>query len=295
MVGLPRSGQSNGKFDLKKYNTLLTNLNRFGITKQDIEESLRMMLIINKFQNQQGSAVIATPGEAKELFRQFNTPYEIRVAEFQAGTPGKLVKPNARKVTELPAAEQKAVNAYFNANKGSYNIPGWMDVMVVEFKYSLFTAQAAKKATAKELQKFYNANKALFTGKDGKPQTFAAAKAKVRDEFIKIESADMAQRAAEDFAVDAADAVAAVDKKADKINAFRKIADRLKLAVIENPKVSFTSGNISSIHSADLVAALNQAAGNPVTKVVASRVRISPTATRSNVSKTVISPSIRSS
>ena len=80
----------------------------------------------------------------------------------------------------------------------------------------------------------------------------------------------MAQRAAEDFAVDAADAVAAVDKKADKINAFRKIADRLKLAVIENPKVSFTSGNISSIHSADLVAALNQAAGNPVTKVVAT-------------------------
>ena len=262
--------QSNGKFDLKKYNTLLTNLNRFGITKQDIEESLRMLLIINKFQNQQGSAVIATPGEAKEMFRQFNTPYEIRIAEFQVGTPGKLVKPNARKVTELPAAEQKAVNAYFNANKGSYNIPGWLDVMVVEFKYSLFTAQAAKKATAKELQKFYNANKALFTGKDGKPQTFAAAKAKVRDEFIKIESADMAQRAAEDFAVDAADAVAAVDKKADKINSFRKVADRLKLAVIENPKVSFTAGNISSIHSADLVAALNQVAGNPVTKVVAT-------------------------
>ena len=260
--------QSDGKFDMKKYNTLLTNLNRMGITKQDIEESLRMMLIINKFQNQLGSAVIATPGEAKELYRQFNTTYELRIAEFQTATPGKLAKPNARKVTELPAAEQKAVTGFFNANKGSYNIPGWLDVMVVEFKYSFFTAQAAKKATDKELLKFYNANKSLFNGKDGKTLSFAAAKAKVRDEFIKIESADLAQRAAEDFAVDAADAVAAVDKKADKINAFRKAADKLKLAVMENPKVAFTASSIGTIHSADLVAALNQVAGNPVTKVV---------------------------
>jgi hypothetical protein len=92
----------------------------------------------------------------------------------------------------------------------------------------------------------------------------------VRDEFVKIESADLAQRAAEDFAVDAADAVAAVDKKADKINAFRKAADKLKLAVMENRKVAFTAQSIGTIHSAELVNALNQVAGNPVTKVVAT-------------------------
>ena len=262
--------QTNNAFDMKKYQNLLTNLGRLGITKQDIEGAIRMMLVINKFQNQQTSAVIATPGEAKELFRQFNTPYEIRVAEFQLGKAAPLAKPNARKVAELAAADQKAVTAFFNANKGKYTIPGSLDVMVVEFKNSLFIAQASKKATAKELLKFYNANKSLFTGKDGKAQPFAAVRAKVRDEFVKIESADLAQRAAEDFAVDAADAVAAVDKKADKINAFRKAADKLKLAVMENNKVSFTAQSIGTIYSAELVNALNQVAGNPVTKVVAT-------------------------
>ena len=262
--------QSNGKFDMQKYKNLLTNLGRMGITKDDIESALRMMLVINKFQNQLGSAVIATPGEAKELYRQFNTPYEIRVAEFQTAKAGALARANARKVADLEAAEQKAVTAFFEANKGKYTIPGWLDVMVVEFKNSIFTKEAAKKATEKELLKFYNANKSLFNDKDGKAQPFNAVKAKVRDEFVKIESTDLAQRAAEDFAVEVADAVAAVDKKADKIAAFRKAADRLKLAVVESPKVLFTDRSISSIHSAELVAALNQVAGNPVTKVVAT-------------------------
>ena len=262
--------QSNGKFDISKYNNLVANLGKIGITKEEIAESIRMILVINKLQNQLSGAVIATPGEAKELFRQFNTSFEVRVAEFQTGTPGKLVKPNARKVTELPVAEQSAVTAFFNANKKNYNIPGWLDVMVVEFKNSVFTAQAAKKATAKELLKFYNANKNLFAGKDGKPQPFNTVRAKVRDEFVKLESAELALRAAEDFAVDAADAVAAADKKADKVKAFRQAADKLKLTVMENPKVPFTATSIGSIHSADLVKALEQVAGNPVTKVVAA-------------------------
>ena len=262
--------QSEGKFDMQKYKNLLTNLGRMGITKEDIESALRMMLVINKFQSQLGSAVIATPGEAKELYRQFNTPYEIRVAEFQIAKAPALARANARKVADLDAAEQKAVTAFFEANKGKYTIPGWLDVMVVEFKNSIFTKQAAKKATDKELLKFYNANKSLFNDKDGKAQPFAAVKAKVRDEFVKIESTDLAQRAAEDFAVEVADAVAAVDKKADKIAAFRKVADRLKLAIVESPKVLFTDRSISSIHSAELVSALNQVAGNPVTKVVAT-------------------------
>lgn len=262
--------QSNGKFDMQKYKNLLSNLGRMGITKEDIESALRMMLVINKFQNQLGSAVIATPGEARELYRQFNTPYEIRVAEFQTAKAPALARANARKVADLAAAEQKAVTAFFEANKGKYTIPGWLDVMVVEFKNSIFTKEAAKKATEKELLKFYNANKSLFNGKDGKVQPYAAVKAKVRDEFVKIESTDLAQRAAEDFAVEVADAVAAVDKKADKIAAFRKAADRLKLAIVENPKVLFSDRSISSIHSAELVNALNQVAGNPVTKVVAT-------------------------
>ena len=260
--------QSEGKFDMKKYTNLKNNLARFGINQKDMEDALRMLLIVNKLQNHVGSSVIATPGEARELYRRFNTSYQMRVAEFQLAKAPQMVKPKAAKVAELPAAEQAAVTAFFKENAGKYNIPGWLDVMVVEFKYSFFTAQAAKKATDKELIKFYNANKSLFNGKDGKPQAFNAVKGKVRDEFVKIESADLAQRAAEDFAVETADAAAAADKMADKVKAFRKIADRLKLAVMENPKVPFTARSIGSIHSTELVNALNQIAGNPVTKAV---------------------------
>ena len=262
--------QTNQKFDIKKYNNLQANLGRFGVTKEDIEEAIRMIIILNKMQNPAQNAVVVTPGEARDLFRRFNTEYEIQVAEFQLAKAPKMVKPNARKIAELPAAEQKAVQAFFRANAKNYKIPGWLDVMVVEFKNSLFTAQAAKKATDKELLKFYNANKSLFQDKNGKTLSFNAAKAKVRDEFVKIESTDLALRAAEDFAVNAGDAVAAADKQADKVKAFRSVADKLKLPVMENSKVAFTARSIGSIHSADLVNALNQIAGNPVTRAVST-------------------------
>lgn len=262
--------QTNQKFDIKKYNNLQANLGRFGVTKEDIEEAIRMIIILNKMQNPAQNAVVVTPGEARDLFRRFNTEYEIQVAEFQLAKAPKMVKPNARKIAELPAAEQKAVQAFFRANAKNYKIPGWLDVMVVEFKNSLFTAQAAKKATDKELLKFYNANKSLFQDKNGKTLAFNAAKAKVRDEFVKIESTDLALRAAEDFAVNAGDAVAAADKQADKVKAFRSVADKLKLPVMENSKVAFTARSIGSIHSADLVHALNQIAGNPVTRAVST-------------------------
>ena len=262
--------QTDGKFDMKKYNNLQTNLGRMGITANDITEAVRSILVINKFQNNLAGTVIVTPGEARELFRRFNTSYEIKVAEFQLGKAPQMVNPKAAKVTELPAAEQKEINTFFAANRNSYTIPGWLDVMVVEFKNTLFTAQAAKKATDKELLKFYNANKSLFNGKDGKVQPFNAVKAKVRDEFVKIESADLAQRAAEEFAVTAADAVSAANQQSEKIKAFRSTADKLRLAVMENPKVLLDARSIGSIHSADLVNALNQVAGNPVTKAVAT-------------------------
>lgn len=262
--------QTDGKFDIKKYNNLQTNLSRMGITRSDIEEALRTILLINKFQNNLAGTVVVTPGEARDFFRRVNTSYEIKVAEFQLGKAPAMVKPQAAKVSELPGAEQKEINSFFSANQKNYNIPGWLDVMVVEFKNNLFTAQAARKATDRELLKFYNANKSLFAGKDGKTQPFASVKAKVRDEFVKIESADMAQRAAEEFAITAADAVSAVNQQSEKVKAFCRVADNLKLAVVEAPKVLLNASSIGSIHSADLVNALNQVAGNPVTKAVAT-------------------------
>lgn len=259
--------QTDGKFDKKKYDNLVGNLGRFGISKQDIQEAIRMVLVITKLQ-QLGSTIIATPGEAKELYRQFNTAYELKIAEIQLPAAPKLVKPEARKLSELPAAEQKAVSEFFRNNGKNYTIPGWMDVLVVEFKHKLFAAQAAKKATAAELQKFYAANPTLFHDKNGKLQPFAAVKDKVRSELIRIESADLAQRAAEDFSVEAADAAAAVDKQADKIKSFRDTADKRKLAVMEVSKVPFTASSVGTIVSRELVQALDQCAGNPVTKVV---------------------------
>lgn len=260
--------QTDGKFDKQKYTNMINNLSRLGISKQDILESIRMVLVITKLQNQLGASIIATPGEAKELYRQFNTSYELKIAEIQTPAAPKLVKPDAKKLSELPAAEQKAVAEFFRNNSRNYTIPGWMDVLAVEFKHNLFTAQAAKKATAAELQKFYTANPTLFHDKNGKLQPFAAVKDKVRSELIRIESADLAQRAAEDFSIEAADAAAAVDKQADKIKSFRDAADKRKLTVAEVSKVPFTASSVGTIISRELVQALDQCAGNPVTKVV---------------------------
>ena len=229
-----------------------------------------MLLVISKLQNQLGASVIATAGEARELFRRYNTTYEIKIAEVQLPAAPKMVKPGAKKLSELPAAEQKALTEFFNAHSKEYVIPGWMDVMVVEFKNSLFAAQAAKKATPAEMQKFYAANPTLFQNKEGKLQPFAAVKDKVRAELIRLESADMAQRAAEDFSVEAADAAAAVDKQAAKAAAFRQTAEKRRIIVVEASKVPFTASGVGRIASRELVQALDQCAGNPVTKVAAS-------------------------
>ena len=260
--------QTDGKFDKKKYANMIGNLGRFGISKEDIQESIRMVLVINKLQNQLGASIIATPGEAKELYRQFNTVYELKVAQIQTPAAPKLVKPEAKKLSELPEAEQKAVAEFFRNNAKNYTIPGWMDVLVVEFKHNLFAAQAARKATPAELQKFYAANPTLFQDKNGKLQPFAAVKDKVRSELLRIECADLAQRAADDFSVEAADAAAAVDKQTDKIKSFRDAAAKRKLTIVEVSKVPFTASSVGSIVSRELVRALDQCAGNPVTKAV---------------------------
>ena len=260
--------QTDGKFDKKKYDNLVGNLSRYSISKREIQESIRMLLVITKLQNQLGASIIATPGEAKELYRRLNTSYELKVAEIQTPAAPKLVKPEAKKLSELPEAEQKALSEFFRINGKNYTIPGWMDVLVVEFKNSLFTAQAAKKATAAELQKFYDANPTLFHDKNGKLQPFPAVKDKVRAELIRIESADLAQQAADDFSSKAADAAAAVDKQDAKIQSFRDAAAGQKLTVVEVSKVPFTASSVGTIVSRELVQALDQCAGNPVTKVI---------------------------
>ena len=41
------------------------------VTKEDIEEAIRMIIILNKMQNPAQNAVVVTPGEARDLFRRF--------------------------------------------------------------------------------------------------------------------------------------------------------------------------------------------------------------------------------
>ena len=59
-----------------------------------------------------------------------------------------------------------------------------------------------------------------------------------------------------------------MDKQADKIRSFRDAAAKRKLTVAEVSKVPFTASSVGTIVSRELVQALDQCAGNPVTKVV---------------------------
>ena len=247
---------TNGKFDAKKYDNLIANVKRSGMSIKDLDEAFATQVILNKLQSQISSGVVATADEAEQLYRAFNTSYNVKVFDFKANPKGKVANNSAK------------LKSFFEANKANYNIEGTVSALLVKFPYSVFRAAAKKQVTEAALLNLYKNEATAFLGKDGKKEPFANVKAKVTERFIEKAMRDLASRKAYDFATKAYESISGADKAVWAKN-FRAVADQDKLTVIEGKAVPFSSGVIGGINSYDLVRQLvSLTSGVPVTNVV---------------------------
>jgi hypothetical protein len=247
---------TNGKFDAKKYDALVANVKRSGMSVKDLDAAFATQVILNKLQRELSSGVIATANEAEQFYRALNTTYSVKVLDFKANFKGKV------------AQDGNKLKKFFETNKANYTIEGKVSALLVKFPYSAFRVAAKKQVTQAALLNLYNKEEAAFLGKDGKKEPFAKVKAKVAERFIEKAMRDLAARRAYEFATKAYESISGADKAVWSKN-FREVADQDKLAVIEGKAVPFSSGVIGGINSYELVRQLAAlTSGVPVTNVV---------------------------
>ena len=241
--------QKNGSFDKAAYDTAVKNLRRNGISQDDLYAACRQQLLLEKFQKELTGGISVTQGEAEELYRKLNTTYFVRVIEFPAAKAASV------KVTDAE------VQKYFAGHRSAYTIPGKVTALVAAFPYKNYRNAAAKLATEKALKDYLAKNVKSFETDKIKNPKYAAVKNAVRTKFIETQSVELANKAAYDFAANAYDKLAEIPAK-DKEKAFRALAAKAKVAVINAGTADFGAAAIGKVKSARLIQQLAALAGN---------------------------------
>ncbi len=239
----------NGSFDKAAYDAVIKNLRRNGISQDDLYAACRQQLLLEKFQKELTGGITVTQGEAEELYRKLNTTYFVRVIEFPAAKAASV------KVTDAE------VQKYFAGHRSAYTIPGKVTALVAAFPYKNYRSAAAKLATEKALKDYLAKNVKSFETDKIKNPKYAAVKNAVRAKFIETQSVELASKAAYDFAANAYDKLAETPAK-DKEKAFRALAAKAKVAVVNAGTADFGASSIGKIKSARLIQQLATLAGN---------------------------------
>ncbi len=245
-----------GKFSMELYNETLEGFRKNGISATEVNDAVRMMVVLNKLGQEISAGVVVAPGEVESFYRRLYGKYQIKGIAYQATDFKAKVAKDGNKIKE-----------YFEKNRSQYVIPAQVSALVVQFSYKDFAGDALKLASEEELQKFYQTNVTQFFDKDGKPQPYAKVSGEVKLKFVEERSRELATRRAYDFATIAYESVGEADHK-EKV--FRELADKSGLVMVETGRINADATNIGSIVSPALVRQLAGAlnAGNPVTNAV---------------------------
>ena len=237
-----------GKFNLEAYKNFVNNyLANEGYTEEDLNNAARQYLMLAKFQSSQAAAVVVTPDELKSFYNMLNEEFEVLKGEFKTADFAKKIK-----------VDQKALKAYFDANRSKYIIPARIQALVVEYPYNKYRSQAIKNVKEPQLKAFYEQNKQLFsTVKDGKvvEQEFEKVKNQVRSSAIAAAARDMAVNAAQKFGVDAYEKVGNVPAE-QRLATFKKLLAAGKLAAKDTGLFAADSKVAGKIKEAALVSEL---------------------------------------
>jgi len=190
--------QTNGKFDVDKYQNVISALGRIGIRENEFTGAVRDQVILDKLQRELSGNIIVTENEAREFYRSGKLKYTVKTATFTAPAFAAAVK----------APGEKELKGYFEANRGNYQITGSLTALVARMNYNKFMIEAKKQVNEKALKAFYEGNVSLFAGKDGKAPGFAKAKADVVKKYIDHVCRQLAMQSSYKFATEAFEQVA---------------------------------------------------------------------------------------
>ncbi len=246
-----------GKFDYKKYEAEQAELKKQGIDSELLVKALKNYLYTQKLSTEITASVVITPDEVEQFYRQANTEYQAKVAEFKPQAFAKSVK-----------VTPDELKKYFEANRDSYKIPAMLTAEVAVFSFT--SPQALKygeNVTDAEVKAWYDKNSSAFA-KDGKPQPFEKVReqAKIRCAADKIRTA--VTREAQKFATDA---YSALDDAKDKAAAFAKLAAERKIQTVQTGTFAAGSAAAGTIAEPRLVKELGAVYSVPVTNAVAGR------------------------
>lgn len=237
-----------GKFNAEAYRNFVSSfLAGEGYAEEDLNNAARQYLTIAKFQAAQDAAVVVTPGELKIFSNMLNEEFEVLAGEFKNDDFIKNIK-----------VDKEKLDSYFAANRSSYTIPAQIQALVVEFPYSKYRSQAIRSVKDNDLKAFYEQNKQLFAKvKDGKVEIpeFAKVKNEVRSSAIAAKAKELALNAAQQFGVNAYEAVGNVPVE-QRLAVFKKQLAAAKLAAKPTGTFSADSKKAGSIAEPALVTEL---------------------------------------
>ena len=236
-----------GKFNAELYKTYVGNLAAEGYTENDLNEAARQYLTLAKLQSSMDANIMVTDDELKLFYNMLNSEYEVLLGEFSVADMEKSVK-----------VDQKALDAYFAANRSKYVIPTKVNAMVVTFPYQKYRSQAIKSIKDADLKAYYEQNKQLFGKvKDGKfeIQEFDKVKNEVRSSAIAAKAKELAMNAAQQFAGNAYEAIGNADAKV-RLDAFKKQLAAAKLTAVATGEFSADSPKAGTIAEPALVSEL---------------------------------------
>ena len=162
---MPMFFNKDGKFDVEIYKQYIDKaVTGQGFSEEDFSTVIRQQLTLRKFAEVQNNGLIVTDAEREIFKRIFNHQFEVLVCRIKsADFTGKV------------NAEAAALEKYFATARDRYVIAPKLNALVVEFTPAAFIT--AVKVDNKELQAYYEANKAAFaTVKNGKEEIPAFAK-----------------------------------------------------------------------------------------------------------------------
>lgn len=212
--------QKDGKFDAATFEQFVKQyLTPFRYSKQDLDRAVREQLAIEKLYNEIGSGIMTTPEEVRQAFNTRFEKFKVKDSKFKAEA-----------YSDIVVADEKTVEAFFNANPEKYRIPAKFKAKFVRFNYVGYEKSVS--VAEEKIKQYYEANKDKFKEKDEILSLDKVAET-IKKTLLADEMKILAVKDAQAFAVDAYQSTSDLKTKDAVIAGFAAVAEKKNLKVYE--------------------------------------------------------------
>ncbi len=136
-------------FSYQKYDKFITEkMDKYGVSKLEIDNAIKVYLILNKLQKSITENIFVTESEIKTFYNIWNEEIVIKKALFKTDDYKSKVK-----------VDDTKLQAYLDEHKVNFQIPAQYKVATVKFDNSAYLAKAQGLVTDKEIEEYYNGHK----------------------------------------------------------------------------------------------------------------------------------------